>query len=340
MARADLLCELIKNGLANDEVNFRKAAEAICVEERQKQHEVLAKKIEDLLKSTTRSAPINKGNTSINNSFSNGVNLFYEKTPQKRLDQLILPDNVTQQCQELVEEQMRADLLRSYGLEPRNRVLLIGPPGNGKTSLAEAIAEAVMVPMYIVKYESIVGAYLGETASRLAKLFEYVRTRPCVLFFDEFETLGKERGDRHETGEIKRVVSSLLLQIDDLPSYVVVIAATNHETLLDKAAWRRFQLKLELPRASRRNLELWFSQFEKRTNFKFGLEASTLAKKTLGMSYAEAEEFALAVYRQFILQQPTSNNKNITLSQLKLISPKSIEALANENDANIPGGDI
>ena len=76
-----------------------------------------------------------------------------------------------------------------------------------------------------------------------------------MLFFDEFETLGKERGDTHETGEIKRVVSSLLLQIDSLPSYVVVIAATNHDSLLDKAAWRRFQVKLELPAPTRASLE-------------------------------------------------------------------------------------
>ena len=84
---------------------------------------------------------------------------------------------------------------------------MIGPPGNGKTSLAEAIAEALMIPILTVRYESIIGSYLGETASRLSKLFEYAKTRECVLFFDEFETLGKERGDVHETGEIKRVVS-------------------------------------------------------------------------------------------------------------------------------------
>ena len=92
-----------------------------------------------------------------------------------------------------------------------------------------------MIPILTVRYESIIGSYLGETASRLSKLFEYAKTRECVLFFDEFETLGKERGDVHETGEIKRVVSSLLMQIDALPSYVIAIAATNHDNLLDKA---------------------------------------------------------------------------------------------------------
>lgn len=228
-------------------------------------------------------------------------------------------------CRDLIEEQTRIDLLRSYGLEPRNKVLLIGPPGNGKTSVAEGIAEALMVPLLTVRYESIIGAYLGETASRLSKLFEYAKTRQCVLFFDEFDTIGKERGDQQETGEIKRVVSSLLLQIDALPSYVVTIAATNHDALLDKAVWRRFQLKLELPKPTRRNLEHWFSSFEKKMNFSFGLEPSTLAKKLYGKSYAEAEEFALSVYRKFILRSPTASSKAITNEQLKLFGYQTEE---------------
>lgn len=318
MARADLLCDLIKSGISGESLSFRKAAEAICAEERAKQHEILAKRIEDILKTSSSHM---RRNDPPSQSFSingNGVNLFHEVVPERRLDQLFLSDIVRQSCNEIVEEQMRADLLRSYGVEPRNKVLLVGPPGNGKTSLAEALATSLMVPLYVVKYESLIGAYLGETASKLAKLLEYVKTRQCVLFFDEFETLGKERGDQHETGEIKRVVSSLLLQIDALPSYVVVVAATNHEALLDQAVWRRFQIKLELERPSRRNLELWFSTFEKKTGFRFGLEPTTIAKKLLGRSYAEAEEFALSVYRQYILRSPCESAKPITMAQLKL----------------------
>lgn len=136
----------------------------------------------------------------INSINSIPKHLFEEKMPEKRLEQLLLPDNVVETCRAIIEEQMRADLLRSYGLEPRNKILLIGPPGNGKTSLAEAIAEALMVPLITVRYDTIIGAYLGETASRLSKLFEYASTRQCVLFFDEFDTIGKERGDQHETG--------------------------------------------------------------------------------------------------------------------------------------------
>lgn len=327
MARADLICELIKSGLIKDDVSFRKAAEAICAEERSKQHEILANKISELLNNNQYPNNLNTRNSpQIINSPNNITNqLFYEKVPNKRLDQLLLPGNVYNSCRDLIEEQTRIDLLRSYGLEPRNKVLLIGPPGNGKTSVAEGIAEALMVPLLTVRYENIIGAYLGETASRLSKLFEYAKTRQCVLFFDEFDTIGKERGDQQETGEIKRVVSSLLLQIDALPSYVVTIAATNHDALLDKAVWRRFQLKLELPKPTRRNLEHWFSSFEKKMNFSFGLEPSTLAKKLYGKSYAEAEEFALSVYRKFILRSPTVSSKAITNEQLKLFGYQTEE---------------
>jgi AAA+ superfamily predicted ATPase len=312
VARADLMCELIKYGLANDMSGFRKAAEALCAEERSKQHTVLASRIDELLKKSDR--PISKNSTTplVVRNGNHEQNLFYEKVPQKRLDHLILPEHIVNACRDLINEQQRSDLLRSYGVEPRNRLLLIGPPGNGKTSLAEAIAESLMVPLFTVRYDGIIGSYLGETAARLSKLFDYAKTRECVLFFDEFETLGKERGDIHETGEIKRVVSSLLMQIDSLPSYVVAIAATNHDSLLDKAAWRRFQIRLEIPKPTRKSLEEYYQLFARERSFEFGFQPSTLAKKTLGISFAEAEEFALSIYRQYILSIPNNNIKEIT----------------------------
>jgi SpoVK/Ycf46/Vps4 family AAA+-type ATPase len=336
MARADLLCDVIRYGLNNDSSSFRKAAEAICAEERAKQHEVLAQKIEEMLRI---SPPNPMRDTAVPLSRNgNGYSIVAEKIPKKKLEQLLFPQNIIDNCNELIEEHIRADLLRSHGLEPRNKVLLIGQPGNGKTSLAEALAEALMLPMLTVRYESLIGAYLGETASRLGKLFDYVKTRQCVLFFDEFETIGKERGDTHETGEIKRVVSSLLLQIDALPSYVIAIAATNHESLLDKAAWRRFQIHMELPKPSRDDLEQWIKLFEKRNasnGFSFGYSYSTLAKKLLGRSYAEAEEFALSVYRQFVLRLPDGKPKDITQKQISLLPNINNETKENAQQEGV-----
>ena len=124
-------------------------------------------------------------------------------------------------------------------------------------------------------------------------MFEYVRSRRCVLFFDEFDTVGKERGDRQETGEIKRVVSSLLLQIDALPSYVVVVTASNHPELLDRAVWRRFQIRLELPMPRRGQIEEWFRRFEARTGYSMSLSPRSLAMRLQGLSFAEIEDFRI-----------------------------------------------
>ena len=148
-----------------------------------------------------------------------------------------------------------------------------------------------MVPFIVVRYDGLIASYLGETASRLRKLFDYVHTRPCVLFFDEFDTIGKERGDLHETGEIKRVVSSLLLQIDDLPSYVAVITATNHPELLDRAVWRRFQLRFELPPPQVQQAEEYFEKAVSRLTFPLGVSATTLAEKLEGANFSELEDF-------------------------------------------------
>ncbi|OIO67962.1 MAG: AAA family ATPase [Zetaproteobacteria bacterium CG12_big_fil_rev_8_21_14_0_65_54_13] len=317
MARADLLTSLVKFGVSGDKPRFRKVAEAIIAEERAKHHTVLADKLGKLLQySESEQKPVGNG-APAQLSTHRIDNLLYEISPQKRLDDLILPDEVGQICRELVQEHHRADLLRSYNLEPRNRVLLIGPPGNGKTSLAEALAESLMVPLYVVRYEGVVGTFLGETAIRLRRLIEHACTRKCVLFFDEFETLGKERGDTHETGEIKRVVSSLLMQIDSLPSHVVVIGATNHPELLDRAVWRRFQVRVDLPEPTRARLEEWFERFQRRLGINLGYAPGTLAKKLYGLNFAEVEEFGTTVFRQYVLEQPEADMKGIVSRTLK-----------------------
>lgn len=318
MARADLLIELVKHAVRGNKPMIKKVTEAIIAEERGKQHIVLAERLQKEINNNSNELESNISYTGGNRYQDYRVeNIVSEIIPQKQLASLILPHDILYNCQQFIQEQFRADILRSYGLEPRNRILLIGAPGNGKTSLAEAIAESLMVPLYIVKYDSIIGAYLGETALRLRKLIDFVSTKKCVLFFDEFETIGKERGDTHETGEIKRVVSSLLLQIDNLPSYVTVIGATNHPELLDRAVWRRFQLRMFLPMPTRANIVLWIEQFQQIHKVKFGYASETIAKKLIGSNYAEIEEFGLSVLRKYVLSLPDSDLKKIVTEELK-----------------------
>lgn len=244
-------------------------------------------------------------------------NLIEEIKAQRKLSDLVLPEEVLQICQSVIKEQEKSELLFLHNLEPRHRVLLIGPPGNGKTSLAEAIACELNVPFLVVRYESVVGTYLGQTAARLKKIFEYAATKKCVLFFDEFETLGKERGDAHETGEIKRVVSTLLMQIDNLPSHVIVMGATNHGELLDRAVWRRFQVRMNLPNPSDAALVHWFKKFEEVNKIPFGHTPEDLAKHFAGANFAEVEEFCKSTLRQYVLDLPDARMKDIVSRTLK-----------------------
>jgi SpoVK/Ycf46/Vps4 family AAA+-type ATPase len=300
MARADLILNLVKAGARGDQAHFRKTVEALTADERAKNHNILADRLIAHLQQDSNGRPKTLSPQPVR---SPSGPLVAQVAPRRRLEDLILSTEVKQAVHELVEEQHRVDLLRSHNLEPRNRVLLAGPPGNGKTSLAEAIADALNAPCLIVRYEAVIGSYLGETAQRIGQVFEHARTQQCVLFFDEFDAVGKERGDLHETGEIKRVVSSLLLQIDALPSYVVVVAASNHPELLDRAVWRRFQLRLELPMPKQGQIEEWFKRFEKHTKQSFGLAPQSLAQDLKGLSFAEVEDFGTDVMRRIALNQ-------------------------------------
>ena len=229
---------------------------------------------------------------------------------------------VRQSATDLIEEHHRRDLLRSHGVEPRHRILLEGPTGSGKTTLAEAIATEVAVPLLTVRYEGLIGSFLGETASRLDALFSAVRIRPCVLFFDEFDAVAKERGDTHETGEIKRVVSSLLLQVDRLPSHVIVVAATNHAELLDRAVWRRMQLRLSLPNATRDGKVEWLNAWSASTGVDFGKSERTIADRLRDLSYAELEDFASDVQRRQILDGFDAEPSNCHRKALRgLVAP-------------------
>ena len=231
-----------------------------------------------------------------------------ETTPQVSLHDLQLQPAVRGACEELILEQQKADVLARAGMRPRNRILLTGPPGNGKTSVAEAIAAALGRPFYAVTYDTLTGNLLGQTGSRLRRVFEYVTSHDCVVLFDEFEAIGKERNDGHDVGEVKRVVASMLLQMDQTPPGTVIAGATNHPEMLDRATWRRFQIKLELERPSRNELARYFkARGEKAPHLR--LDAVRTAETLQGTSYAEAAEFCDDVEHQQLLhpdQDPAS----------------------------------
>ena len=313
MARSDLLIDLVEAERTGNRARFRALVEAVIAEEQAKQHHLVAGRLTALLSADNTSRPVRHGDAS-QNSVSD---LLLELVPERRLDDLCLAPSVSCPVREVIEEHHRSDLLRSHNLEPRHRVLLAGPPGNGKTSIAEAIAAETMLPLFVARYEGLLSSFLGESASRLDKVFEFVRTRRCVLFFDEFDSIAKERADKHETGEIKRVVSTLLLQIERLPSHVIVIGATNHSELLDRAAWRRFQLRLAVDSPTRSMAVAFLERLADRLGGELGLAPRTLSDRLKGASFAELEEFSLDVRRRYILGLPQADLTKIAQERVK-----------------------
>jgi len=303
MARADLLIDLVRAARSGADDDLRRIVESVIAEEESKHHHLLADRLRQALRVNGHQAALPVGDIDL----PEGLQL---RTPESRLEDLVLPESLVSEVLELVEEQRRIELLRAHGVEPRHRLLLLGPPGTGKTTLAEAIAEMLLTPLAILHYEAVVGSFLGETGARLAQVFAWARTRRCVLFLDEFDAIAKERGDEHETGEIKRVVSSLLMLVDELPSHVIVIAASNHPELLDRAAGRRFQLTLRLPAPTPATRRVWWERYLAALPHPIKTAPKTFAERTPASNFSELEDLGQDIRRQLILN-PGANPPQI-----------------------------
>lgn len=218
------------------------------------------------------------------------------------LDEVILPGNQKTIIQQFVDEQNNAANLKKHNIPAANRLLLCGPPGCGKTMTAYAIGNALNIPIAYVRLDGLVSSYLGQTSTNLRKVFDSVKNQRIILFLDEFDAIAKKRDDTNELGELKRVVTTLLQNFDNLPSNVILIAATNHEHLLDPAIWRRFNftITLDLPALEQRKALIQNGLSKYDINAKIDIGA--IAKVTEGMSGALIEELMLAAAKKFLIE--------------------------------------
>ena len=299
MARSELVIELVKAALKQDSSRVRMLAESISSEERQKEHHFVADQLSSVISQSGSKVDNTKNNSQslASNDFAGSV--VWRKTAEAKLSDIVLPEPQKQEITELIREQKHAQELIVHGVEPRSRVLLKGAPGNGKTMLAEIIATELGLPFLVVHYEDVVSSFLGETAGRLEKVFSEAAEAPCVLFFDEFDVVAKEQADAQETGEIKRLVSTLLLQMDRLPSHTIFVAATNHASLLDNAVWRRFDLIFEIQPPSIEDAMKYWNILMARYN----LPEKTNPDLTGAPSFSHIEKQAKNIRRRAILNK-------------------------------------
>lgn len=171
------------------------------------------------------------------------VDVYY---PTENEIKPILPEFTSQKVDDFIDMIKHQGDLYKNGVDFSNTLMLYGAPGCGKSTVAKYIAKQLGLPLAIARFDALVSSLLGSTAKNIRKVFDFADSRPCILFLDEFDAIAKARDDQHELGELKRVINSLLQNIDSLSSNSVLIAATNHEELLDRAIWRRFHTILEI----------------------------------------------------------------------------------------------
>jgi len=214
---------------------------------------------------------------------------------------VMLNDEPSLTVAQFVEEAKHIDLLSERGVSARLGLLLYGPPGTGKSLLAGHVAASLGKPFYIARLDSLISSRLGETAKNIRGVFEYVPAKKAVLFLDELDAIAKIRDDRHELGELKRVVNTVLQGLDSLTDDVVTIAATNHAHLLDPAIWRRFPYKAEFNLPDRDVREsLWLHFLYEGEEIRRD-RAALLAQVSEGLNGADIEDIGLAARRRAIL---------------------------------------
>lgn len=243
MSTARQIIALLKSHIEGEEQQFYSAALQIAAHEARQGHGKLAQEIRELIdEAKNRGSAIERKNSAVPLVQPKGelANLLSARYPETQLSDMVLSSELETKLKRILTEQKQRSRLQNYNLSPRRKILLVGLPGSGKTMTAAALAGELQLPLMTVIYSSLIGKFMGETASRLKLIFDAMSLTRGVYFFDEFDAIGTHRNNANDVGEIRRVLNSFLLFIENDQSDSLIVAATNHHTLLDEALFRRF----------------------------------------------------------------------------------------------------
>ena len=295
---------LLQSHIAGDDQRFLTVATQLAAHEARQGHGKLAQELHELI-----DAAKSKGATVARRGVGPALivqpkgelsNLLAVRYSDIRLNAMVLPESLKDRLNRVITEQRQQEALRARALSPRRKLLLVGPPGSGKTMSAAALAGELKLPLFTVLYDGLIGKLMGETASRLRFVFDAISLQRGVYFFDEFDAIGAQRAGQNDVGEIRRVLNSFLqfLENDDGPS--LIVAATNHPELLDRALFRRFDdviaYDLPTPEIGRGIVRNRLSTFDLQT-----VEWGCVVEKMVGLSQAEIARAAEEAAKRAVL---------------------------------------
>lgn len=304
MSNARQLIALLKTHVEGDEQEFLSIALEVAAREARLGHTNVAERIRDLVDEARKKGTKvqrKSGSLLVIQPQAELSSLLSVQVPTMRLSSMVLPSGLEARLRRVLLEERQRNKLKEHGLKPRRKLLFVGPPGTGKTFTASALAGELHWPLFTILLEGVITKFMGETAGKLRVVFDAMKSDTGVYLFDEFDALGSKRAHSNDVGEIRRVLNSFLQLLDKDDSESLIIAATNHPDLLDKALFRRFDDVIEyaLPdkRTGMRIIECKLAGFKTA-----GLDWDAIAEAAAGLSQADLSRASEEAAKNAILQ--------------------------------------
>jgi SpoVK/Ycf46/Vps4 family AAA+-type ATPase len=328
MTTARHIVTLLKSHIEGDEDRFLATAMQLAAHEARQGHGKLAQEVKELVDAAKVKEPAMRrpgGPVPLVQPKGELAGLLNARYPDSRLPDMILPDAISARLGRVLSEQRQQQDLRDHGLQARRKLLLVGPPGSGKTMTAAVLAGELHLPLFTIVLDGLITKFMGETAAKLRLVFDAMQATRGIYFFDEFDAIGARRGERQDVGEIRRVLNSFLQFLEQDESYGLIVAATNHPELLDKALFRRFDdvIEYSLPDAALAEalLRARLDRFDTR-----GLAWREVAEQASGLSQGE------------IVRAADDAAKWVLLRSAKRITSEALtNALAERRRATLSG---
>lgn len=337
MTNSELIKQLFLSFNSKDDDAFMQAARAYIEREKRKKHTIVAKDLEKALYQTSANGGAQKRFKNIlpvPRDTEKGFPLLEIPHFDVDFDALLLSERVKNQLERIMLEFKNTDVLASYNLEHKKKILLCGKPGTGKTFSVQAISSVLHIPVVYIRFDAIISSYLGETAGNLRKVFDFIENSTWIVLFDEFDIIGKNRDDHHEHGEIKRVVNNFLQMLDNVKGDSLLFAATNHQNILDSAIWRRFDAVIDYELPDEVTREKLFEHYLKPLKRDKKLDLNQVAKQSKGYSPADIKMIAIEALKSAIIdQRDCLSAKDLDFATQQFLhreQVKQAELIANE----------